>query len=306
MTEPQMGGTYDDLLAAARWCERNDLVGLARSDHYYWSHDDPADATDAFATVAGLARDTEAIRLAVLVTPVTFRHPAVIAKMAATIDQMSGGRLDVGVGTGWNELEHDAFGIPFPERSQRYALLVETLDYLHAAFAEGRSTFEGDHHSLDADVRPKPSGLGLIVGGSGRRRTPTLAGRHADEYNTFLTTPSQASPRIEIVREAAAAAGRDPDDIRISMMGQVFAAPDASTYRALIQRTARERELTVSELETRFEERGVPYGTPDRLGETLSALDAVGVELIYLQHLDLTDLEPLDAMWSAVSMAAPG
>lgn len=301
MTEPQMGGTYDDLLAAARWCEQNGLVGFARSDHYHWSHDDPADATDAFATLAGLARDTERIRLCVMVTPVTFRHPAVIAKNAATIDQMSGGRFDLGVGTGWNELEHDAFGLPFPERGERFERLIDTLGYLEAAFAPGRNSFEGPHYRLDGDIRPNPSGLGLIVGGTGPKKTPTLAGEHADEYNTFLGQADAVRPKIEVMRSAAAGCGRDPDSIRISMMGQVFAGPDRAAYRELVGAAAHRRDMEPDAFEQRLRDNGVPHGTPDQLGETFAALEAVGVRRIYIQHLDLGDLDPLDTVWAAVS-----
>jgi alkanesulfonate monooxygenase SsuD/methylene tetrahydromethanopterin reductase-like flavin-dependent oxidoreductase (luciferase family) len=303
MTEPQLGGTYEDQLKAARWCEERGLAGFARSDHYFWSHDDPAEATDAFASLAGLARETEHIRLAVLVTPVTFRHPAVITKNAATIDQMSGGRFDLGVGTGWNELEHGAFGLPFPERGERFDRLVETLGYLGAAFADGRSTFEGSHYRLDGDIRPKPTGLGIIVGGSGPKRTPTLAGRYATEYNSFLGSATEAAPKIAVMREAAERAGRDPDDIRISMMGQVFGGSDDAEYQHLMRRAAEERDLTVAELVERFDEGGVPHGTPDRLGETFSELTQVGVTRVYLQHLDLSDLSPLEPLWAAVSAA---
>ena len=300
MTEPQTGGTYDDMLAAARWCERSGLVGFARSDHYHWSHEDPTDATDAFATLAGLARDTQTIRLCVMVTPITFRHPAVIAKNAATIDQMSNGRLDLGLGTGWNEAEHEALGLPFPERGERFGRLTEAVAYLEAAFGSGRTRYDGDYYRLDGDIRPNPSGLNLIIGGSGARRTPTLAGRRADEYNTFLGSAADAAPKISVMRSAAEAAGRDPHAIRVSMMGQVFAAPDQAAYRTLMERATSQRDMTVGELEVRFAERGVPHGTPDQLGETLAELEKAGVSRIYLQHMDLTDLEPLDALWAAV------
>src|SRR5690606_28534980 len=156
MTEPQLGGTYDQILAFARWSEANGMASFARSDHYYTTRQPTPEATDAFATLAGLARDTVHIRLGVMVAPITFRHPAVIAKMAATIDEMSGGRLDLGVGTGWMDLEHDAFGIPFPDWSERVARLSDALPYLRAAFAPGPANFDGAHYSLDADVCPRP------------------------------------------------------------------------------------------------------------------------------------------------------
>jgi alkanesulfonate monooxygenase SsuD/methylene tetrahydromethanopterin reductase-like flavin-dependent oxidoreductase (luciferase family) len=204
MTEPHLGGTYDQQLEAARWAESAGLVSYARCDHYLSGRDPSPDATDAFAVLAGLARETSDIRLCVLVTPITFRHPAVIAKNAATIDQMSAGRLDLGVGTGWMELEHAAYGIPFPDWSERWSRFEEALDYLDAAFGEGRAEFEGSHYSLDADVKPKPGGIRLVIGGSGPTRTPRLAGNRADEYNLFICGPDEARAKISVMRDAAA------------------------------------------------------------------------------------------------------
>ena len=158
MTEPHLGGTYDQQLEAARFCEEEGLVSFARCDHFLSGGDPPPDATDAFAVLAGLARDTSDIRLCVLVSPITFRHPAVIAKNAATIDQMSGGRLDLGVGTGWMELEHVNLGIPFPEWKERWSRFEDALEYFEAAFGDGHARYEGPHYSLDADVKPKPTG----------------------------------------------------------------------------------------------------------------------------------------------------
>ncbi len=143
MTEPQIGGTYEQILRAARLAEAEGLHSFARSDHLAWQRDPAPDATDAFATMGGLARDTDSVRLAVLVTPITFRHPAIIAKNATTIDQMSGGRFDLGVGTGWNDFEHEALGIPFPESAERWARLEDALGYLEVAFAEEGGTYSG-------------------------------------------------------------------------------------------------------------------------------------------------------------------
>ena len=196
MTEPHLGGTYKQQLEAARWAESEALTSFARCDHYLSGADPTPAATDAFAVLAGLARETSDIRLCVLVTPITFRHPAVIVKNATTIDEMSGGRLDLGIGTGWMELEHEAFGIPFPDWGERFDRLEEALDYVDAAFGPDPAVFEGDHYSLYADVQPKPTGIRTIVGGSGKRRTPTLAGHRADEYNFFLPATMSCGSRI--------------------------------------------------------------------------------------------------------------
>lgn len=294
MTEPQLGGTYDDILAAARFAERAGLVSFARSDHLYWEGD-PLAATDAFATLAGLARDTERIRLGVLVTPITFRHPAVIAKNASTIDQMSGGRFDLGVGTGWNDFEHAALGLPFPGDEERWERFEDALDYLEAAFAPGHGRHDGPFYRLDAQVDPKPSGIRMIIGGSGARRTPRLAGDRADEFNILMTTPQQAAARVEAMRTAAG--GRR---VEVTMMGPAMAAADESTYRDLRGAEAARRGIDETELERAWTRRGTLHGTPAMLADQLAALEESGVERIYLQWLDLPDHDGMFSMVEAV------
>jgi alkanesulfonate monooxygenase SsuD/methylene tetrahydromethanopterin reductase-like flavin-dependent oxidoreductase (luciferase family) len=300
MTEPQIGGTYEELLAAARWAEDNGLVGFARSDHYYSSRDPKPDATDAFATLGGLARETESIRLAVLVSPVTFRHPAVIAKSAATIDQMSGGRFDLGVGTGWMDLEHETFGIPFPEWLERFERFEESLHYLAAAFGDEPAAYEGDYYRLEGDIQPKPSNLPIIIGGSGKSRTPRLAGEFADEYNHFISTAADIAPKIVKVRDAAEAAGRDPAAISMSVMGPVLVGRNEAEYQANLEAAAAPRDQTPEEMEERWSKAGIPIGPPDRAQETLAGLAAIGVTKMYVQHLDLSDQSSLDATFEAL------
>ncbi|GBD84410.1 pyrimidine monooxygenase RutA [bacterium BMS3Abin02] len=301
MTEPQIGGTYEQLLAAALWAEQAGMVSFARSDHYYSTQDPRPDATDAFATLAGLARETRCIRLAVLVSPITFRHPAVIAKNAATIDQMSGGRFDLGIGTGWMELEHDAFGFPFPPWAERFERLEEALAYLEAAFGPGTGTLSGRYYELDAEVLPKPTDLRIIVGGSGANRTPTLAGTHADEYNHFIASPGEIAPKIARVREAATAAGRDPEAIAISVMGPVLTGKDEASYRHRLENVATARDRDPEDLEQSWSDYGIPVGPPARVREALAALTEIGVSKFYVQHLDLTDLSGLDETLEALA-----
>lgn len=294
MTEPQLGGTYDQQLEAARWVESEGLASYARCDHYLWGGDPTPDATDAFAVLAGLARDTSDVRLCVLVTPITFRHPAVIVKNAATIDQMSGGRLDLGIGTGWAELEHEALGMPFPDWSERWARFEEALDYLDAAFGEGRGSFEGDHYTLDADVKPKPQGLRTIIGGSGKKRTPTLAGTRADEYNFFLCPPDEARQKITVMREAAG-----DRDVEATVMGPALVGRTDADYQERLAEVAAQRNTTPEDYEARLADKGVPVGTPGRVAETLAALEDAGVQRYYVQWLDLDDL---DGMRETVSI----
>ena len=300
MTEPQIGGTYDELLAVAQWAEANDLVSFARSDHYYSSRQPQPEATDAFATLAGLARDTSDIRLCILVTPITFRHPAVISKTAATIDQMSGGRLDLGVGTGWMEAEHEAFGFPFPPSAERFARLEEALGYLRAAFGPGHQSFAGTHYTLDADSLPQPTGLRTIVGGSGAVKTPTLAGRFADEYNHFTATPETIAPKIQVMRQAAEIAGRDPSAIRVSVMGPTLVAADESAYQDKLTVAAAARDTTPRQLEEKWLAMGFPVGSADRAQTIVAELEEVGVDLMYVQHLELPELDALTEMFDAL------
>jgi alkanesulfonate monooxygenase SsuD/methylene tetrahydromethanopterin reductase-like flavin-dependent oxidoreductase (luciferase family) len=286
MTEPHLGGTYDQQLRFARWAETEGLTSFARCDHYLSGRDPTPESTDAFAVLAGLARDTEDIRLCVLVSPVTFRLPAVIAKNAATIDQMSGGRLDLGVGTGWMELEHQRLGIPFPDWPERWERFEEALDYLDEAFGEGHGKHDGEHYYLDADVKPKPTGLRLIIGGSGEQRTPTLAGERADEYNFFICPPDEARAKIEVMREAA-----DGREVEATVMGGALVGRTESEFQERLARGAAERGITPKELEDRYVDNGFPIGTPDRIAETVAGLEEAGVERIYVQWLDLADFE---------------
>lgn len=285
MTEPHFGGTYDQLLDAALWSESEGLVSFARSDHYMSGGTPSPDATDAFATMAGLARETSTIRLCVLVSPITFRHPAVILKNAITIDQMSEGRFDLGVGTGWYEMEHNAFGLEFPSWKERFDRFEETLDYLAAGFGDEPATFSGRYYSLTGDIQPKPLNIRLVIGGSGPKRTPTLAGTRADEYNFFIRAPEEVRPKIEVMR--AAAGGRS---VEITAMGPALVGRTQAEYEGRLARSAAMGSHTPDELEAIYVDRGFPIGTPGRVAETLARLEEVGVERIYVQWLDLDDM----------------
>ncbi|MGD2101829.1 MAG: LLM class flavin-dependent oxidoreductase [Acidimicrobiia bacterium] len=294
MTEPHLGGTYAQQLEAARWAEAESLASFARCDHYLSGGDPSPDATDAFAVLAGLARETSDIRLCVLVTPITFRHPAVIVKNATTIDQMSGGRLDLGVGTGWMELEHVALGLPFPDWPERWARFEETLDYIEAAFGDGPGKLDGEYYSVDADVRPKPEGIRLVIGGSGPKRTPRLAATRADEYNFFITTPDTARKRISVMRDATG-----ERDVEATVMGPAIVGADDVSYRERLSTAAAKRDTTPEDFEKELAERGIPHGTTSHVAEQLTALEEAGVDRFYVQWLDLDDL---DAMKETVSV----
>ncbi|MFQ5516265.1 MAG: LLM class flavin-dependent oxidoreductase [Acidimicrobiia bacterium] len=291
MVEPQLGGSYEDLTGLARWAEDRGLAVFARSDHYTLPGRHP-EAVDALASLAGIARETERINLCVLVSPITFRHPAVLAKTAATIDQMSAGRMMLGVGTGWMEAEHEVFGFDLWPLKERFARLEETLQYLRAAFSDGEAAFQGRYYSLQGiDVRPKPAHLPIVVGGSGARKTPILAGRYADEFNRFVDTPRATAAAIEVMRREAKAAGRDPNRIIVSAMGPLPVFPTRDGYSRDLDSVAADRDSNPADVEERRMQRGVPRGTPDEAQETLDGLAAVGVQRYYVQHF-----EPLSAI----------
>ena len=300
MTEPQLGGTYQDLARAARGAEAAGLAGFARSDHYYWTGPEPLAATDAFTSVGGLALETTHAQLAVLVSPITFRHPAVIQKSAATLDEMSGGRFSLGLGTGWMEKEHEVFGLPFPPRKERFARLEESLQYMRASI-EGKS-FEGRYYRFSAQALPHPQSLRLIVGGSGPEKTPALAGRYADEYNQFALSPAELAPKVERMRTAAEAAGRDPDQLVVSLMGPAVLAQTEQAFASLMKTAADVRKISVNELTQRWQRNGIPMGTPDRIRDAFAALEEVGVSRYYVQWLDLTDHGGLDESLAAVQL----
>ena len=284
MTEPQAGGSYDELLDLARWAESVGFDVFARSDHYL-NMDESARTTDALISLAGLARDTERIQLATMVSPLTFRHPAVMAKSAATIDQMSGGRMALGVGTGWMETEHDRFGIELPEMRERFSRLYETLAYLHACFGRSTGGFAGRHYVLaDMPVLPRPTGkLPLIVGGGGPKKTPTMAGRFADEYNLFSTDVETLGARLRVMRDAATDAGRDPADILVSMVGYPVVGDDDAEYRDRLAERAASRDMDVDEYEAMLKARNLPRGTTDQVREHMADLEAAGIGRFYLQ-----------------------
>lgn len=302
MTEPQAGGDYDDLVGLARWAEGYGLSAFARSDHYL-DMGESKPATDAFATLGGLARDTGRIKLTVLVSPITFRHPAIIAKTAATIDQMSGGRFELGIGTGWMEAEHESFGIELPGLRDRFSQFYESLAYVTAAFGRSENGYHGRHYDLaEIDVLPPPTGsLPIIVGGSGTKKTPMMAGRFADEYNTFAGDLADLEPRIETMQKAAAEFGRDPDGILISIAVPAFFGADEADYGEVLAEAAASRDLEPSTFADRLTARGIPHGTADRLGEYLAAAGGLGVGRVYLQeykHLAAIDTDRLERVLS--------
>lgn len=301
--EPQCGGSYDRLLELARWSEGIGLDAFARSDHYL-NGDASEPTTDALVSFAGLARETSSIRLVSLVSPITFRHPAVMAKSATTIDEMSGGRFTLGVGTGWMESEHQAFGMDLPPLRERFDRFEESLAMIRAMF-NGGGTVRGDHYHLDSDVvSPAASdGLRIVIGGSGMAKTPRLAGTYADEYNSFVNTKDVLDQRIEVMTAAASEAGRNSDDILLSFAGPAFVFDNDTSHRESLAERGAKRNMTADEYAAFLDDRSVPHGTPDRAQEAIDRMSSWGIGCYYVQeyrHLDEINLEQLGVLFSTL------
>jgi alkanesulfonate monooxygenase SsuD/methylene tetrahydromethanopterin reductase-like flavin-dependent oxidoreductase (luciferase family) len=248
----QTSGVYDDVLAAARFSEQRGLAVIALPDHYLMALDEDqaktTPASDALIQLAGLARDTTDLELVVLVSPITFRHPAVLVKTAITIDRMSGGRFTLGIGTGWMDREHEVFGFDYPPMQERFELLEEALAYVRAALAEDPVGYNGERFRLEPfPISPRPSGkVKLLVGGVGASKTPRLAGTYADEFNVF--PGNDLAGRIERARAAASAAGRDPDALMLSSAGRVVGAVTDKELDRELDNLADKAHVTTGEM----------------------------------------------------------
>jgi F420-dependent oxidoreductase-like protein len=308
MIEGQEGVTWEQWLSLALACEEHGFEALFRSDHYY-SVMDVRDrgSTDAWTLLAALAARTERVRLGTLVSPVTFRHPTVLAKAATTVDHISGGRAEVGLGAGWWTEEHRTHGFPFPSDRDRMEMLAEQLEIVHGLFKEPVFSFEGRHYNLrDCPFAPKPvqePHLPVIVGGKGGAGIARLAARWADEYNTFFVLPDEARARYARVRDAVDAEGRDQGTFVTSLMTGVVVGADRGE---LIHRVERLMEIdpedasSPDEYLAGLEAQGAVVGTPDQALERLAAFEAAGVQRIMLQDLLVDDLEMLALLGSEV------
>jgi F420-dependent oxidoreductase-like protein len=299
-TEPQMGATYDDLLAVARRTEETGFDAFFRSDHYLTMGGDGLPGpTDAWVTLAGLARETRRIRLGTLMTAGTFRLPGPLAISVAQVDQMSGGRVELGIGAGWFEAEHDAYGIPFPSLGERFDRYEEQLAVLTGLWSTppGQTfDFAGEHYRLsDSPALPKPvqpGGVPIIVGGAGKKRTPRLAARYAGEFNVPFASAEDNARLFAGVREACEEAGRDPGSMVLSSALVLCVGRD----EVEIARRAAAIGREVDDLR----EHGVA-GTPAEAVDILGRYVEAGVQRFYLQVLDLSDLDHLDLVAAEVA-----
>jgi F420-dependent oxidoreductase-like protein len=296
MTEPQEGATYDDLLAVALEAERLGFGGFFRSDHYLGIGGPGLPGpTDAWATLAGLARDTTTIRLGTIMTSATFRLPGPLAITVATVDRMSGGRVEMGIGAGWYDAEHTAYGIPFPDTGERFDRLEEQLAIITGLWAtEGGFSFDGKHYQLaDSPGLPKPQQAKppILIGGRGKRRTPELTATYADEFNLPFVGEEATAQQFARVREACEARDRDPDELVYSnALTTCIGADEAEVER---------RAEAIGQEPAALRERGLA-GTPEEVLDTLGRYAAMGSERVYLQIMDLGDLDHLRLVADAV------
>lgn len=299
-TEPQQGGTYDDLLAVARTTEDSGFDAFFRSDHYLRMGDGSGapGPTDAWITLAGLARDTERIRLGTLVTAATFRLPGPLAVTVAQVDAMSGGRVELGIGTGWYDDEHTAYGIPFPSLGERFDRFEEQLAVLVGLWdtPEGEAfSFDGTHYPIsNSPGLPKPTQRPhppIIIGGGGAKRTPRLAATYADEFNMPFSSVADTAAAYGRVDEACGAAGRDASDVIRSVAVVVCCGADEDEVRRRAAAMGREPD--------ELRENGAA-GTPDEVIATLERYAEIGATRAYLQVLDLADLDHIRLLGAEV------
>jgi F420-dependent oxidoreductase-like protein len=298
-TEPQQGFDYDDQLAFARAAERLGFDAFIRSDHYLRMGDgDPLPGgTDAWTTLAGLARETSRIRLGTLVSSATHRLPGILAVQVAQVDRMSGGRVEFGLGTGWFEREHRAYGIPFP--AKRFGILEEQLAILTGMWSTPvgeRFDFTGEHYTIeDSPALPKPvqERMPVIVGGGGPRRTPAVAARFATEFNIGFVPEETVAEKFAGVRAACEAAGRDPQSMKLSVATPTLAGASEADL-------ARRAAAIGSDLDAFRGNGGNVAGGRDEIVAKTERLQALGASRVYFQLMDLRDLDQLEYLGTEV------
>jgi F420-dependent oxidoreductase-like protein len=298
--EPQQGATYADQLAVAKAAEALGYSAFFRSDHYLAMNGDGLPGpTDSWVTLGALARETTSIRLGTMVTSATFRYPGPLAISVAQVDEMSGGRVELGVGAGWFEAEHKAYAIPFPPLGERFGRLREQLDIITGLWTtpDGETfDYTGKHYSVtDSPALPKPVQRPhppIIIGGAGAKRTPALAAAFAAEFNAPFMPLETVRTTYDRVRAALAEAGRSPDSLTYSAAFVVCAGRDdaqVATRAAAIGRDVDE-----------LRDNSPLVGTPNEIVDKLGPFAEAGVQRVYLQLLDMSDLDQLDLFASEV------
>ena len=309
MIEGQEDVSWDAWLKLAAACEDSGIEGLFRSDHYlsvFRAEQGGRGSLDAWATINALAAVTRRIRLGTMVSPATFRHPAVLAKMVTTADHVSGGRVDLGLGAGWHEPEHRAYGFPLPPAKTRMEVLAEQLEIVHGLWGPGPFVFKGRHYQLEGfeptGALPKPVQQPhppIVLGGHGGPRSAALAARWADEYNTVYVPADLCRQRRATVEKAFEEQGRDPRELTFSLMtGCVVGASQQDVdrrIRAVSERTGRDW--------TEGDTSALVVGTVDQAVERLKAFEEAGVERVMLQHLAHEDLDMVHLIGQEIAPA---
>ena len=291
--EPQMGATYAQQVRIAQTAEVLGFDALFRSDHFLTMGGDGLPGpTDSWVTLGGLARETERIRLGTLVTSATFRLPGVLAVQVAEVDAMSGGRVELGLGAGWYDAEHLAYGVPFPPLGERFERLEEQFAILTGLWttpAGKRFDFEGKHYTIkDSPALPKPVQQPhppLIVGGHGAKRTPHLASTYGTEFNLAFSSLADTGAQYGRVRAACEQEGRNPASLRLSVAQTVCCGANEAEFER--------RAGNIGQKPDALRAHGVA-GTPDEVVARIEAFAEIGADAVYLQVLDLDDLEHLE------------
>jgi F420-dependent oxidoreductase-like protein len=305
MIEGQEGVTWPQWLDLARACEEHAIPALFRSDHYLnldGRHPERG-SLDAWGTVNALAAVTTTLRFGTMVSPATFRHPSVLAKLVVTADHVSGGRIELGLGAGWHQREHEAHGFPFPSTRVRMDILEEQLQIVFGHWGDQTFSFDGEHYALhDLDAQPKPIQRPrppLIMGGSAGPRSAALAARFADEYNTPFATLDEIAERKGAINEACERAGREP--IPFSVMTGVVLGADAADLRDRVNRLSRIRDDDDPAGFLTNPPSGWIVATIDQAVEQLAALRDAGVRRVICQHLLHDDLEAVALLGDQVA-----
>lgn len=297
MIEGQNGLNWPRWKKIVQLVEDLGFVGLYRSDHFTNMNPPDKDSLELWVSLTWLACNTKRIEFGPLVTPVSFRHPAITARMAAAVDDLSNGRMTLGLGAGWQEREHHLFGFDLLDGKPRFDRFEEGLQIITGLLKNDSAvSFDGRFfHLHEATLLPRPQrlhGPRILIGGTGRNRTPNLVARFADEWNAMFQTPEQFKLSNARLDEALTKAGRDLKSVRRSMMtGCIFAANESELNQKL---EARSRTLE------EMHQRGIVTGTPDVIREQLQKLESVGLQRIMLQWLDLDDLNGLESLARAV------
>ena len=305
MIEGQEDLTWDRWHRVAEHTEALGFESIWRSDHLIPDvSDDTSEALEAWISLATLADRTNRLRFGPLVTPITFRHPAVLAKMAASIDQLSNGRLEFGLGAGWHDGEHKAFGVPYPNMAERFERLEESLQLTIATWTRDNVTFEGKHYRLENITshpkpvqRPHPP---IIIGGNGKKRTIPLAAKYGNEWNGTSQTPDEYRERRELLRGLCEGFGRDPDTVRCSLMltlltGRTDGLEVRTRIRTLAGIMSKYPHMPTATPESLSQE-GRLVGTPSQVVERLQQFEEAGAERFMLQIFDCDDMDMLETL----------